>query len=359
MSISTEITRLQTAKADIKSAIEEKGVTVPSSAKLDTYDDYIAQISSATLTIVGSGEYHVGDLVKNDLTVYLGTEEVTDKCTFTPSTFTTAGVQTVTVSLGGSVEGTIEVEVSSLQIVSWSTGTPEQLKGMLDAHYSGIINIHDYWTVGDERSVSLGAIASSGTANGVSWSVGESQSAQTVTMVLMDTNKYDLVAGGKCAFVVGQKNGLTNKGYMNSSNTNAGSWNSCARRNWCNGGYWNAIPSDLRQIFKQFKTVTASEYNASTTKISNDYFALFAEKEIFGSRLYSNQTEANALSQISYYTTSANRIKKQGDSGSASRWWGRSPASDGSTNFCSVYSDGSAYSNGASSPCLLAPFGCI
>ena len=45
MSIASEISRLQTAKADIKSAIESKGVTVPSSATIDTYDDYVSQIS--------------------------------------------------------------------------------------------------------------------------------------------------------------------------------------------------------------------------------------------------------------------------------------------------------------------------
>lgn len=45
MSIATEITRLQTAKSDIKTAIEAKGVTVPSSATIDTYDDYVSQIS--------------------------------------------------------------------------------------------------------------------------------------------------------------------------------------------------------------------------------------------------------------------------------------------------------------------------
>lgn len=44
MSIATEIQRLQTAKANIKTAIEAKGVSVPSSAKLDVYDDYVAQI---------------------------------------------------------------------------------------------------------------------------------------------------------------------------------------------------------------------------------------------------------------------------------------------------------------------------
>lgn len=48
MSIATEISRLQTAKADIKTAIEDKGVTVPSNALLDTYDTYISQISSAS-----------------------------------------------------------------------------------------------------------------------------------------------------------------------------------------------------------------------------------------------------------------------------------------------------------------------
>jgi len=44
MSVADQITRLNTAKADIKTAIEAKGVTVPSTAKIDVYDDYIAQI---------------------------------------------------------------------------------------------------------------------------------------------------------------------------------------------------------------------------------------------------------------------------------------------------------------------------
>lgn len=45
MSIATELTRIQQAKADIKTAIEAKGVIVPSSATIDTYDDYVSQIS--------------------------------------------------------------------------------------------------------------------------------------------------------------------------------------------------------------------------------------------------------------------------------------------------------------------------
>lgn len=45
MSIATEISRLQQAKADIKTAIEGKGVTVPSDATLDDYADLVDSIS--------------------------------------------------------------------------------------------------------------------------------------------------------------------------------------------------------------------------------------------------------------------------------------------------------------------------
>lgn len=45
MSIASEITRLQAAKADLKTAIEGKGVTVPSSTKLDGYADLVDSIS--------------------------------------------------------------------------------------------------------------------------------------------------------------------------------------------------------------------------------------------------------------------------------------------------------------------------
>lgn len=48
MSISSEISRLTQAKSDIKTAIESKGVTVPSSAKLDDYHDYIDDIEQGS-----------------------------------------------------------------------------------------------------------------------------------------------------------------------------------------------------------------------------------------------------------------------------------------------------------------------
>lgn len=44
MSIATEITRLQTAKSDLKTAIENKGVTVSSEALISDYADYVDEI---------------------------------------------------------------------------------------------------------------------------------------------------------------------------------------------------------------------------------------------------------------------------------------------------------------------------
>lgn len=60
MSIASEITRLQTAKADIKAAIEAQGVTVPSATLLSGYDDLIAAIQTgggSGATEVASGTF--------------------------------------------------------------------------------------------------------------------------------------------------------------------------------------------------------------------------------------------------------------------------------------------------------------
>ena len=55
MSIASEITRLQTAKSDLKTSIENKGVTVPSATLIDGYASLVDQIST------GSGrEYEAG-----------------------------------------------------------------------------------------------------------------------------------------------------------------------------------------------------------------------------------------------------------------------------------------------------------
>ncbi len=54
MTIASEITRLQGAKADIKTAIENKGVTVSSADTIDQYAGYIDQIETGTTIVNGA-----------------------------------------------------------------------------------------------------------------------------------------------------------------------------------------------------------------------------------------------------------------------------------------------------------------
>ena len=53
MSIASEITRLQTAKSNIKTVLESNGVTVPSNATLDAYPTLIATLSGGILKFIG------------------------------------------------------------------------------------------------------------------------------------------------------------------------------------------------------------------------------------------------------------------------------------------------------------------
>lgn len=254
---------------------------------------------------------------------------------------------------GGSGGGNTNPDSPAVEIVPWSTGTDEQIAAMVAALDAGTLSIEETgWQVGDERTVNLSAMAATG--------VGESHAAQTATLVLMDSQHYELAeatAGGntKDHFVVGLKNSLKETGYMNATATNAGGWDECARRAWCNNVFREAISEPLRSCFKQFKVMAA--YNSSEGKISVDYFALFGSGEIFEST--GNPGEDTGTSQIEWYKTASNRIKKLGDDGSDYFWWERSfyPSSIGS--FRCVDSNGGSSYDDASTTRGLAPFGCI
>ena len=239
---------------------------------------------------------------------------------------------------------------NKVEIVSWADGTDEEVAAMVAAADAGKINLGDYWKAGDTRTVRLSAMSATG--------VGESHAAQDVQLVLTDPGHYTLANGKACSFVVLQKDSLSEYGYMNSSTTNSGGWNSCQRRTWCNNVYRNAIPASLRGIFKQFKVRTANGSGSGVTE-STDWFSLFSEKEVFGSTTYANSSAESQNTQLNWFKTSSNRIKKNGMNGSASRWWERSPHSGNSNAFCSVTASGTADYWAANGTFGLAPFGCI
>ena len=249
-----------------------------------------------------------------------------------------------------------------LKIVTWANGTDAEIVAMVNAADNGEINLADYWSVGDERQITLSAMAATG--------VEETHAEQTVTFVLMNSGGKTLAnatPSGRsvCSFIVGMKNGLSEEGGMNSDNTAVGGWDACPRRTWCNEVFRNAIPESLREIFKQHLNITGNS-TGSTTVTSTDYFALPAEKEVFGQNRKANSTAESSLTQFEYYTTAANILKRNGDSVVA--WCERSPSSSLDSFFCNanydyIESDGT-YSPSpgeyyAFYPYALAPFGVI
>lgn len=278
------------------------------------------------------------------------------------STLSTTGTITVTVSYSeNGVTKTASTTVTvSIKIVTWATGTDAEIAYMVAAADAGQINLKDYWEVGQERTVNLSAMAATG--------VGESHVAQSATLVLMDSTCIGFTlatttSGGKTKpdFIVGLKNSLKETGYMNSKDNNANGWSGCKRRTWCNDVFRPAIPSSLRGIFKQFKWKQGKGGGETIGLLeTTDYFGLAPEKAILGSNIYSLPDEAALYAQWNWYKTSANRIKKRGDTGAANDyWWECSARSNYTSHYCAVNGSGYGSYGDANNVNGLAPFGCI
>lgn len=253
----------------------------------------------------------------------------------------------------------------SLRIVTFANGTDDEIVKMIEAHYAGKINVKDYWAVGDVRSVKLSAMTNAG--------VGETHKEQNVEFVIGDFDHDDLATPvnghTKAAITLLQKDCLTDGngagssdaeiGYMNSTDTNSGGWMNCARREWCNEVYYNALPQWLRNIIKTVVKKTSVGGQSSTINTTNDKVFLASEIEIFGSTTYSFSGEG---SQYQYYkNVASNRYKKPvWKSGlSSNTYWERSPYSEYSSYFCIVDSDGRGVSSRASYGRGVAPCLCI
>lgn len=338
-------------------------------------------LSSVTVSAPAKSAYKSGenlDLAGAVVTAHYNsgaTADVTAQAAFSPAdgtALTDTGTVTVTASYTeGGVTKTATTSVTvepAVEIVTWADGTEEQLAAMLDAHYAGSINIHDYWHVGDERKVNLSAMAKG--------AVGETHVAQTVTMVLMNAGGKELTKKingftRQCAFVVGQKNCLANgtraeKGYMQSTVGVDVDWDTCNRREWCNDTYRNAFPDGIKAMFKEFVNRTTSLGGSVYT---SDYFTLPSEKEVTGEVMYTAEDE-KYNSQFEYYLALNNRIKYIGDDSNASQceWWGRSTCAFDINidktcekrffliNNGAIVTTTNAFANVAHG---IAPFGCI
>ena len=314
------------------------------------------KLNARTNIGAGTSSLAINDSTKSTTSVYSSskTEEVIDTMigqAVTPSSIASNVINdnkkaTTTTYSSSKIE-----EMFGYVEATWSGATDAQIVDAIAKADAGAFSPANYWAVGDIRTVPLSSIAAS-------TGVDETQDAQDVSLVIVHLGLYKDMNDKTVNAIVQLQHNLNTNGKMNATNTNAGSWNSCPRRTWCNSNFYNAIPSTIRAIFKKFQTVTAKEQSSSELTTSLDYFALPAEKEVFGAKKYSTDAEAAALTQWDYYKVTVNRIKQTSTSDAA--WWLRSPRAGNTAYFCNVTTSGTA--NGianANTAYGLAPFGCI
>ena len=187
--------------------------------------------------------------------------------------------------------------------------------------------------VGDERTIEL-------------------TTGEEVTLVILGFNHDDLQSGGKAGITIGMKELLTTRYAMNSSNTNAGGWDSSAMRASTMQTLLGQLPADLQKVIKTVSKKASAGETSMTIKTSADKLFLFSQVEIDGttSATYKDEgTQYEYWRTVKNGTVAADRIKKLSNGGgSANNWWLRAPSVSNTTAFRYIYSTGSVNSNGAS-----------
>jgi hypothetical protein len=131
---------------------------------------------------------------------------------------------------------------------------------------------------------------------------------------------------------------------MNNSASNSGGWEASLMRKNVMPLIKASFPADLQAVIKTSTIYTDNEGGQPQTlpelTATQDDVFLLAEYEIFGTRKYANNKEANYLKQYAYYAAGNSKVMyRHNDTSSAAFWWERSPCSD---LFGYVYTSGSA-----------------
>ena len=222
------------------------------------------------------------------------------------------------------------IAASSLpNIVSWGGGTDAEVAAMIQAHYQGLLNLADYWQVGDVRSVTLNSIP------GTNYTF----SPQALNLRLVhagDKTLRNAINGhSTCAFVVDCAASLE----INYGNGPIGLNYSESNITTLSEDFYNSLPSGLKSIFKQFLNWNY----AGTSKY--DIFSLYAEKELFGTTSHSMAAEASNTVQFSYFNSTARRQC----AGSVTYWLRSGKSSSSRLTAVTSGTASSEYSTGSSS----------
>ena len=270
---------------------------------------------SATITVTVDSGASVA-LKKDGVTVQ--TKTSTGTVVFT---VTETGTYTVEATKSG------QTTSGSVNVVSGTTSyalTLSFLKdNFADNDWASIIaachsgSVPSTWVVGNSKTMTI---------NGASYQVD-----------IIGKNHDTYAAGGMAPLTFQLHDCYGETKNMNSSNTNNGSWTSCAMRNTHLPAILALMPTEVQNGIREVNKLTSAGGQSFTINTTADKLFLLSEVEIFGSTI---QSVAGEGTQYAYYKAGNSKVKNV--SGSARDWWERSPRARNTTHFCVVSSDSTA-----------------
>lgn len=310
--------------------LNDKSATYTYSNNKNTITASFDDGSKEILTKTGANSYRCtyysadGEILENVTTTY---DEV-------------SGQIRVSSSVAGSVNG----------IIPFEEATFEEIAIMLKRHYAGIIDLSEYWNVGDTKRISYGNMPAAG--------VAESHSAASQLITIIGFNHDDMTGGGKAAVTLQFVNGIGNAGYVHRAASNAGGWRDSARRAWMENVFIGSLDEQLQAMIKPVDKLCSLGNRSNQLLSTSDRAFLLSESEIMGRAV--TQGVLNEGEQYAYFKNAQNRRKKQNDVVSGyDNWWTRSPAKANASQYVYVESDGDIHIGDASSAYRIIVGFCI
>ena len=204
-------------------------------------------------------------------------------------------------------------ELFPITLASWTTGTDQEIAEMINKYYNGQLSleqIQEVWHVGDTREITISSIGTSGDG----WSGLESHREQTVLLQILDFEHDNLTTPinnkEKALITVDLKNCLkdantsdvdgansnTERGVMNSTRTTVGGWKESARRKWCQDGFYNSLPTYIKNLVKTVDKVTFEGHVGDTITVTPDMMETTSDSIFLLSEIEVTNTNSYTLS---------------------------------------------------------------
>lgn len=183
----------------------------------------------------------------------------------------------------------------------FSDASWEEISTYLDWHKQGLVNIYDYWSVGDTKVIHMGSYISS------------SFPEKDVEIMLVGTDSRPLSDGTRSTFIWQQRYAIDQATTPPASDTiaayyarlNAASlqndktYNDCYWKNTLDVDYFNALPAEMRALCKEMKFPLDNFIDGA---VYTGKVVLPSEFEIFGTRTHDREPSGRCK-QFEYYAT--------------------------------------------------------